>query len=203
MCGRYTLTANGNITAEFFGLDTVPELRPRYNITPSQLVAVVGNRPEGQRGLTMLNWGLVCSWENDPEHGFKPINARAETLRSKPMFRELIESKRCLIATDGFYEWRKVGTKKIPNHIRLKGGGPMAFAGLWDIWDDGTRRVRSCCIITTEANDLVKSIHDRMPVIVPPDRFAEWLDADSPAYKIDGLLLPFPAEAMEKASRLG
>lgn len=177
-------------------------MQPRYNTAPSQRIPVVGNRPKGGRGLTPLTRGLVCSWENDPDRGFRPINARAETLRGKPMFRGLIESKRCLIPTAGFYEWRKVGSKKIPNFIHLGDRSPMAFAGLWDIWDDGARRVRSCCIITTAANELVGSIHDRMPVVILPERFDAWLDQDTPAGEIDAMFLPFSAErmAMEEVS---
>ena len=127
----------------------------------------------------------------------RPINGRADTIRQKPMFRELIESQRCLIPTTGFYEWRTVGKKKVPHFIRLKDSGIMAFAGIWDLWTDGERRLRTACLVTTEANAVVRAIHDRMPVIVPRSHFDEWLDPDTPGRIIDALLKPYPAELME------
>ncbi|MFO0847736.1 MAG: SOS response-associated peptidase [Gemmataceae bacterium] len=198
MCGRYTLSATPEAVAGHFNLSGVEPLQPRYNIAPSQLVAVIGLKPDGaRRGLVRLKWGIVPHWENDPDKGFKPINARSETILTKPFFRDAFKSRRCLIPADGFYEWMADGKKKRPHHIRLKGSGLMGFAGLWDRWTDGTRTLLSCCLITCAPNELVKPIHDRMPVILDPMDYADWLNPEMPVDDLLGLLTPYPADQME------
>jgi putative SOS response-associated peptidase YedK len=199
MCGRFTRSGPVREVAKLFELSEPPtELAPRYNVAPSQVIAVVGLKPNGNRGLAMLKWGFVPHWSNDPKPKIAPINARAETLLDKPMFREAFQQKRCLIPADGFYEWAKTKPKKTPYHIRLKGGGLFAFAGLWDVWKgDNNERVGTCCIITTAANELVQPLHERMPVILRPDEYAAWLDDETPMSQVQAMLRPYPAEEME------
>jgi putative SOS response-associated peptidase YedK len=198
MCGRFTLSTPAEQVAATFAVADPPPLTPRYNVAPSQVIAVVGLKADGtRRGLALLRWGLVPSWATDPNAGPRPINARAETILSKPTFREPFRRRRCLIPADGFYEWRKSGTRKTPCHIRLKGGGLLAFAGLWDTWSGPDEaRLATCCIITVAANELVRPIHDRMPVILPPDDYDRWLSPSTPEAELVGLLRPYPADEM-------
>jgi putative SOS response-associated peptidase YedK len=196
MCGRFTLTVSGKDVADLFGLADVPDLAPRYNVAPSQAVAAVRAAPQGGRALTFLRWGLIASWAKDAKHA--PINARSETAADKPFFRHALRKRRCLIPADGFYEWQKVGRHKQPYLFKLRGGGPFAFAGLWKVWHspDG-EALESCAILTTEANDLMRPIHDRMPCILDPRHYAGWLD---PGLTDPALLLPwlrpYPSEVM-------
>lgn len=140
------------------------------------------------------DWHLP-SWANSPDEGHKPINARAETVGYT--FREQFREKRCLIPADGFYEWEKQGNRKLPRHFALKSGRPFGFAGLWDVWRlEGSKPLLTCCLITTEANELVKPVHDRMPVIVPRKSYAEWLDPGTPEERLRALLVPYPADEM-------
>jgi putative SOS response-associated peptidase YedK len=198
MCGRYTLATSTKVLVERFGLATeAPDLRPRFNIAPGQGVAVVANRPE--RKLELFLWGLIPSWAKDPAIGNRMINARAETLAEKPSFRDALKRRRCLVLADGFFEWRKEGKQKTPVYVRLRSGEPFAFAGLWETWrppDDD--EIRSCTIVTTDANGLIALIHDRMPVILPPAKYAAWLDPrPCESRELQGLLRPFPDELME------
>ncbi len=165
-------------------------------IRASQLVAVVGLKADGiRRGLALLKWGLVPNWANDPVKGVKPINARAESVAYK--FGEQFREKRCLIPADGFYEWATVGGKKRANHFALADGAPFAFAGLWDRWYmEGKAPVKTTCVVTTAANDVVRPVHDRMPVILPAESYAEWLDPDTPVKRLLELLKPYPADRM-------
>ncbi len=199
MCGRFTLAIDPDVLQEAFGL-TAPlpaELAPRYNIAPSQPVAVVANGQ--QRKLELFSWGLIPSWAKDPKIGNRLINARAETLAEKPSFRAALKKRRCLILADGFYEWKREGKAKTPTYIQLKDGRPFAFAGLWEVWhspDDSL--VKSCTIITTAPNALLGKIHDRMPVILPPTAYALWLSPEElPAEKTLPLLKPFAATQMK------
>jgi putative SOS response-associated peptidase YedK len=202
MCGRYTLSTRAEVIAEMFGVATVPEVEPRYNIAPTQSVPIVRVAPEGSgRALEFVHWGLIPSWADDPKIGNKMINARGETVASKPSFRSAFKNRRCLVVTDGFYEWRKTSHGKQPYLIRRPGGEPFAFAGLWEFWKGAAEPVVSCTIITTEANRLMAPIHDRMPTILDPEDYEMWLD---PAYKdtdrlqaliapeADGKLIAFP-----------
>jgi putative SOS response-associated peptidase YedK len=197
MCGRYTLTANTQKLAEAFdGLEVPAELPARYNIAPSQAIAVVANN--GEHKLEFFQWGLIPSWAKDPKIGNKMINARAETLGEKPSFRNAYKRRRCLVLADGFYEWKKEGDKtKTPMYIRLASGEPFAFAGLWELWQKTEDMILSCTIITTEPNELMAQIHNRMPVILPHTAYEQWLDpAERTPDQLDGLLQPFPAGLM-------
>lgn len=198
MCGRYTLSTPASELVEIFRLLSEPSNVPRYNIAPTQAVATV-RRVDSARELEAMQWGLVPSWAKDPKMGARMINARAETVAEKPAFRSAFARRRCLIPADGFYEWKKTDTKnKQPVYIRMRDGRPFAFAGLWETWnaDDGSQ-LKSCTIVTTDANPLLRDIHDRMPVILPADAYDTWLDPKpSNAEALKGLLVPYPADVM-------
>ena len=198
MCGRYTLRTPVETLAEEFGIsDPLPEIPTRYNIAPTQEVAVVLEEDE-ERKLEMLRWGLIPSWADDPAVGNKMINARSETAAEKPSFRTAFRKRRCLILADGFYEWQKTNGGKQPYYIRMEDGSPFAFAGLWESWDKYGGEIRSCTILTTDANEMVGEVHHRMPVILPPETYDLWLDPDM---RETGLLLdllrPYPDDGME------
>ena len=199
MCGRFTLTVDpGQLQEAFPWVDFPGDFPPRYNVAPTQPVAVVPN--DGLNRLDFFNWGLIPFWAKDPKIGNRLINARSETIAEKPSFRGSFKYKRCLILADGFYEWRKQpGTKtKIPMYIHMKDRSPFAFAGLWDNWHskDGSE-IRSCTIITTQPNELVEKIHNRMPVILSPDGYAEWLhEGEHDPNLLKSLLRPYPSEQM-------
>ncbi len=198
MCGRYTQTANPEALMFRFGFSMQDvALKPRYNLAPGQLAPVVVN--EDTKTLVMMQWGLVPSWAKEPSIGYKMINARSETLAEKTSFKRLLPSRRCLILADGFYEWAKLKKGKAPMRFFLKGGEPFAFAGLWDRWKkpDGNE-LRTYTIITTQANELLKPVHDRMPVILNREDEDKWLDPEwKDAQKLGELLKPFAADQME------
>jgi putative SOS response-associated peptidase YedK len=199
VCGRFTLTSTPEELARRFGLDETPALAPRYNIAPGQDVLVVRTAGEtGGRSASPLRWGLVPSWAKSPSVGNRMINARAETLASKPAFRVALRRRRCLVLADGFYEWAKRGTVKQPYHIGLRKGAPFGFAGLWEHWSDPDGAVlESCTIVTTDASAAIRDIHPRMPVILAPEAEAEWLDAaQSDPDALLPLLRPLPDEAL-------
>ena len=188
MCGRFTLTADPEMIKRAFSLDSVPDLiQPRYNIAPSQPVAVITN--ENPHKLTFHRWGLVPSWAKDPKMGNRLINARAETAYEKPSYRAAFKRRRCLIPADGFYEWQKRGEKdKVPMYIHLKNRELFAFAGLWEVWHGPEgEELRTCTILTTAPNDLVRPIHNRMAVILDKADYGDWL---SPEEKPSGELMP-------------
>jgi putative SOS response-associated peptidase YedK len=199
MCGRFTLTAETQVIQESFPWVEIPAgLGPRFNIAPTQPVAVVAN--DGKNKLDFFTWGLVPSWAKDPSIGNRMINARAETLAEKPAFRAALRRRRCLILADGFFEWRQepASKRKTPMYIRLQSGKPFALAGLWEFWHsaDGSD-ILSCTIITTTPNELMESIHNRMPVILPPEAYTLWLDpAEKKPEEISPLLRPYPAADM-------
>ena len=197
MCGRYTLKTPTNVLAEWFEIEESPSsLTSSYNIAPTQKVAAVVEEDD-KRKLEMFHWGLIPSWAKDPAIGNKMINARAETVSEKPSFRSAFKKRRCLILADGFYEWQKTDNGKQPYHVRMEDGSPFAFAGLWETWKND-EEIRSCAIITTEANDLMGEIHHRMPVILPPENYDLWLDPDFDEKEpLTSLLRPYPDEAME------
>jgi putative SOS response-associated peptidase YedK len=199
MCGRFTLRTPAKDIAEFFDLGDVPELRPRYNIAPTQKVAAVRlDRESEKRELAFLHWGLIPSWADDPKIGHRPINARAETVATKPSFRNAFKKRRCLIVADGFYEWRKTNDKKQPFLIHKKDDCPFAFAGLWEHWKGDEKAIESCTIIVTEANDLMKPIHDRMPVILDPADYDLWLDPEfGDREKLEAMLRPYSGGDLE------
>ena len=196
MCGRYLITTPVEAIRRIFQVEQRPNLAARYNVAPTQAVPII-RRNDGGRELVMARWGLVPFWAKDLKIGNKLINARAETVAEKPAFRDAFRRRRCLVIADGFYEWRKVDGGKQPYLIRVAGGAPFAFAGLWERWTDKAtgERIESCTIIVREANALIAPIHDRMPVILPPEHYESWLDPSAG----DGarLLTAYPAEAME------
>lgn len=198
MCGRYTLRTPVDSLVERLKIDEYPSsILPSYNIAPTQEVAAVVEEDE-ERKLELFRWGLIPSWAKDPEIGSRMINARGETVSEKPSFRKAFKARRCLILADGFYEWQKIDSGKQPYHVRMKDASPFAFAGLWEIWNGDGDEVRTCAIITTEANDLMSEIHHRMPVILHPEDYEMWLD---PSFEekepLSALLKPYPDEAME------
>jgi putative SOS response-associated peptidase YedK len=198
MCGRYTLATPVNNLVEQFAINEYPSasITPSYNIAPTQGVATVLVEEE-KRKLEMLRWGLIPAWADDPSVGNKMINARAETVSEKPSYRKAFKDRRCLVLTDGFYEWQRTPNGKQPYYIHMRDGSPFAFAGLWETWRDG-EEIRSCTIITTEANELVGEVHHRMPVILLPDDYDLWLDPDfEETEALTSLLRPYPSRAME------
>ena len=199
MCGRYTLTAPAQVLTEIFDLAETVELHPRYNIAPTQETAVVGLNHDGKRSLGLMRWGLIPHWAKDPSIGNRLINARAETAAEKPAFRSSFSKRRCLVPADGFYEWQKTGGRKQPFYLQLKEHRPFAFAGLWARWkasEDET--VQSFTLLTTTPNEVAAKVHDRMPVILPPESYDRWLDPElHDREALEALLLPYPAEAME------
>ena len=201
MCGRFTLTVDPTQLIEQFGLAGPPPaaLGPRYNVAPTQPVAVIANT-DGPRHLELFQWGLIPSWAKDAKIGNSLINARAETLAEKPAFRTALKRRRCLVLADGFYEWQKLGSRKQPQYIQLKDGRPFAFAGLWESWRPAPDAppLHTCTIITTEPNSLMAEIHNRMPVILSPADYAAWLTpGELPAVEALALLHSYPAEAMQ------
>ena len=205
MCGRFTQRFTWAQIHEYLSFFGTPwNLRPRYNVAPSQQVAAV-REEEGGRRLSMLRWGLIPGWAKEPNIGYKLINARTETASTKPAFRAAWRNRRCLIPADGFYEWTGRGATRQPWLIRMTDDSLFAFAGLWERWTvrDGLTlkgslaelspgdMVETCTILTTAANEAVAPVHDRMPVIVPPERCAPWLAGESVP------LEPYPAEAMQ------
>lgn len=194
MCGRFTLKTPERLKFDrivnTFDLDNII---PRYNIAPTQNVLAVVER-DAVREITNLQWGLIPFWSKDAK-GF--INARVETIDSKPTFSESFQRRRCLIPADGFYEWERAG-KKIaqPYYFQMKDGAPFAFAGVWDRWKSEGNTIHSFAIITTTANELLATIHHRMPVIMPPELHDLWLSAESRAVDLKEILMPFPASEM-------
>ncbi len=199
MCGRFTLRTPMTKVAELFGLDETPDVDARYNVAPTQQVAAVRVRPDTEeRELAILRWGLIPHWADDMSIGNRMINARAETVAGKPAFRQAFKKRRCLVLADGFYEWQKTGGKKQPYYIRLKDDQPFGFAGLWERWNREGEEIQSCTIITTEPNELMKPIHNRMPVIVDRDDYARWLAPDfDDGEALQQILRRYPAELME------
>jgi putative SOS response-associated peptidase YedK len=198
MCGRFSLFRSRDEIATALAVE-MGDLPPRYNITPSQEVAAV-RLDGGQRRLSLLRWGLIPSWAEDPRIGNSLINARSETAATKPAFRSAFKARRCLLPADGFYEWGRIaGTKhEQPFHFRLHDGRPFVFAGLWERWAHGEGEpVETCTILTTTANGVVRPVHDRMPVILAPDGIEAWLDTAATREELEGLLRPYAEGEME------
>ena len=198
MCGRFTRTQSIPTLAKEFGIVEVnSDLRPSYNIAPTQEVAVIVTA--GVKTLVPVRWGLVPSWAKDVSVGSKMINARAETVSEKPAYRNAFKKRRCLVVADGFYEWQSIAGAKRPIHIRFKSGKPFGFAGLYETWNSPEgEEITTCTIITTEANELMRPIHERMPVIIPKEKEDLWLDPKTEEQALLlGLLKPYPADQME------
>lgn len=198
MCGRFVRKTPIDILIQWFEVERNEcDIEPSYNIAPTQEVA--GVVQDGARTMKCLRWGLIPFWAKDPSVGNRMINARAESVTTKPAFRNAFRKRRCLIPADGYYEWKKQGNVKIPVYFFLKSQEPFAFAGLYERWDapDG-QVVWSCTIITTDANELGKQVHPRMPVILKREDEALWLDPQvEDIARLKALLRPYPAEAMD------
>ena len=196
MCGRFTQRKPAKALEEHFGVE-VPETQPGFNIAPTQNVQAVRGGDDG-REAAWLKWGLVPAWAKDASMGARLINARSETVSEKPSFREAFKKRRCIIPADGFYEWRRTERGKQPYFFHMRDDRPFGFAGLWERWE-GTEGevINSCTILTTEANEVLRPVHDRMPVILHPEEYSRWLEAgERERVMLRELLRPYPAEEM-------
>lgn len=199
MCGRFALIVDASVLADVFEAETPLDLKHRYNIAPTQTVLVVRKDATSRREFAATRWGLIPSWAKDAKMGARMINARAETVAEKPSFRSAVKSRRCLIPASGFYEWVKIDGGKQPQFVQFEDARPFAFAGLWERWskgDDGP--VDTCTIITTTPNELMAKLHHRMPVILPPALFEEWLEPMPLAQdRLAEILVPHSADGMQ------
>lgn len=197
MCGRFARKSDPRKLAKDFRVAEAPEAEPSYNIAPTHNILAVREGGEG-REMTFLKWGLVPSWAKDASIGARLINARSETVEQKPSFRDAFKRRRCVIPADGFYEWKREGDRKQPFFFRLRDDRPFGFAGLWDRWEgEGGQVINSCTILTTEANGVLRPVHDRMPVILHPDDYELWLGAEARELGlVKEMLRPYPAEEM-------
>jgi putative SOS response-associated peptidase YedK len=195
VCGRYELHANPAAIALAFGLEYPPDIHARYNIAPMQPVPIVRINTHGARELVQMRWGLVPRWARDPAIGARMINARAETVAGKASFRTAYRRHRCLLPADGFYEWQATPRGKQPVHVGMRDGSTFALAGLYERWlSQSGEPLDSCTILTTDANALLRALHDRMPVIVPPEHYARWLDPAEPDPR--DVIVPYAPERM-------
>jgi len=181
MCGRFAFYSPSEAVAAPFGVTQSTEVKPRYNIAPTQYIAAIRRDENQSNELTMLRWGLVPFWAKDPSIGNRMINARSETVAEKPSFRNAYRKRRCLVLADGFYEWHREGDVKIPYFISLADGKPFAFAGLWEHWNskDSDESLQTTTIVTAAANDFLAQVHHRMPVVLEPENARRWLDGDA------------------------
>ena len=203
MCGRFAFWITRKRLKEEFDLpgpeDALPEIPPRYNIAPGTDIAAVRNLPDKPRELAMLRWGLIPSWAKDKKTGYRMINARAESVMKKPAFRNAFRYRRCLIPASGFYEWQKRDGKKQPWFITLRDTDLFAFAGLWERWknpENESEVIESCTIITTDSNELVRPLHNRMPVVLERPDYERWLSRQTPDRDLAALLRPLPSSKM-------
>ena len=198
MCGRYAVTSAPEAIRALFSYAEQADFPPRYNIAPSQPIAII-RLVEGKRSFALVRWGLLPSWVKDPKNFNLQINARGETLTEKAAFQAAVKRRRCLIPADGFYDWKALGGRKQPYYVRAKSGEPLAFAGLWETWTGPNgEELETATIVTTRANRMLAEIHDRMPVIVPPDAFDLWLDCANVDAKTAAVLIaPAPEDLLE------
>lgn len=198
MCGRYCITSAPEAIRRLFRYPEQPNFPPRYNIAPTQPVPIV-RLVEGERHFALVRWGLIPSWVKEPKTFTLLINARGVSVNDKPAFRNAMKRRRCLFPADGFYEWKVEGGRKQPYFARRKGGGPMAFAGLWETWTGPNgEEMETAAIVTTDANRTLAAIHHRAPVIVPPEAFDLWLDTGNvDAKTAAALIAPAPDGAVE------
>jgi putative SOS response-associated peptidase YedK len=197
MCGRFAQRSDPKRLAKEFGVAEAPRAEARYNVAPTQ--NILGVRAiSDEREMTFFKWGLIPSWAKDTSMGARLINARSETVEEKPSFRQAFKQRRCIIPADGFYEWQRTEGKKQPFFFRMRDERPFGFAGLWERWEGETgQAINSCTILTTEANDVLRPVHDRMPVILHPDDYELWLDVDARKQDlVKELLRPYAAEEM-------
>lgn len=176
MCGRFNLTATPESIVEHFQLESLSRYQPSYNITPAKKILTIVELDDKSRKAAYLFWGLVPSWAKDSKNSSHLINARAETVREKPSFRSAFRHRRCLIPTNGFFEWQKLVSGKQAFHIHRQDNQLFAFAGLWEHWEHEQKILYSCTIITTEATEFMQPIHERMPIIISPEHYQQWLD---------------------------
>jgi putative SOS response-associated peptidase YedK len=197
MCGRFVRKTDVRDLFNVFSAEALDSvLEPSYNIAPRQPIAVV--MEEGKRKIVTMQWGLIPSWAKDPKIGYKMINARSETILEKPSFRNAFKNRRCLIIADGFYEWKTQGKIKTPVYIYLKDASPFGMAGIYEIWKpQAGEPIRTCSIITTEANEFMKSIHHRMPVLMDKKDHDTWLDPTTDEKTLVSLLKPFDPLKMQ------
>ncbi len=199
MCGRFALATDKKILAMLYDLDLRAdfELRPRYNIAPSQKVLTLRLSPEnGEKELNELKWGFVPFWADDPAIGNRMINARAETAAEKPSFRNALKKRRLLVPASGFYEWKSEDGNKQPFFIYRRDEKPFSFAGLWERWDKGSDPLESFTILTTEPNSLLSDLHNRMPVIIRAEDYSAWLNPDAEPNFLQQMMVPFPSEEL-------
>jgi putative SOS response-associated peptidase YedK len=200
MCGRYRLSRRKQLVEEHFDAVSAEEdWNPRYNIAPTQPIPIIRQRPkEPVRELSLVRWGLIPSWANDASIGAGMINARSETASTKPAFRDLLKSRRCLVPADGFYEWATTARAKQPYCFEVNAGELFAFGGLWDQWRDPTgKTIESCSVLTTTPNAVASSVHDRMPVILGPECYEFWLDPGMKKVSaVSEMLRPYDAQQM-------
>ena len=197
MCGRFILLTDLSIIIKSFNLQNVAcEYRPGNNISPGQQIAAIIH--DDKNRLVCYRWGLIPSWAKDSSIGNKMFNARAETIAEKPSFKNAFQKRRCLIPADGFYEWQKLGKVKKPLRFSLKSGEPFGLAGLYETWISHEQKpIHTCTIITTKPNELMRPIHDRMPVIVPKEQEGAWIDPDNHNQKeLLSILKPYPSDEM-------
>jgi putative SOS response-associated peptidase YedK len=197
MCGRFILLTDLSVIIKSFDIQNVAcEYRPGNNISPGQEIATIIH--DDKNRLVCYRWGLIPSWAKDPSIGNRMFNARAETIAEKPSFKNAFQKRRCLIPVDGFYEWQKLGKVKKPLRFSLQSGEPFGLAGLYETWISPEKEsIHTCTIITTEPNDLLRSIHDRMPVIVAKKQEAAWIDPDNHNQKeLLSILKPYPSDEM-------
>jgi putative SOS response-associated peptidase YedK len=201
MCGRFARRSTQQVLADWFGVDLedMPWFAPDYNVAPQSTQPVVRlNGSTGEREFALMRWGLVPFWAKDAKVGYSTINARAEEVATKPIYREAFKQRRCLIPADAFYEWQKIGAKsRLPFAFALQSGEPYAFAGLWERWKPREGEpLETFTILTTDPNELAEPVHNRMPVILEPRDYQRWMNPGDPARPPVDLLRPFPAEKM-------
>ncbi len=197
MCGRFVRSSSIREIADYFNIGHPSfEVEPSYNVAPTQDIIIINNR--GVKQLVKCHWGFILAWAKDLSIGYKMINARVETVTEKRSFKAAFKKHRCLVIANGFYEWQKDKKRKIPVYIHLKSGNPFGFAGLYNLWTSPEgEKICTCTILTSESNEIISAIHDRMPVIVPRDREDIWLDPETEDVELlKGFLRPFPSEEM-------
>jgi putative SOS response-associated peptidase YedK len=197
MCGRYAMISAPETIRARFGYPETPNFPPRYNIAPTQPIAIV-RLAEGRRQFALVRWGFIPSWVRNPATVSLMFNARGETAADKPAYRAAMRRRRCLVPADGFYEWRRDGGRKRPYWIYPRGGGPIAFAGLWEVWNGPNgEEMETAAILTTRANRTLAPLHERMPVVIRPEAFDFWLDPNVDVASAAALIAPAPDDLLE------
>jgi putative SOS response-associated peptidase YedK len=201
MCGRFSVAIpSADLFDEFGMTEPAFDIHPRFNVAPTQLSPVLLRGKDGAPALGLFRWGLIPAWAKDESIGNKMINARAETLAEKPAFRGAYERRRCLVLADGWYEWKQTPGGKVPMRMHLKSGRPLAFAGIWERWRGAGEEggpVESFAIVTTDASDRLREVHDRMPVVLPPGARERWLDPEAGRAELDALLRPWESDDLD------